>query len=57
MVERYQVYVGKKDELSYLKKIALKTDNDVDVEIAETAAPEIVENSDDEDSGDEDLYN
>ena len=57
MVERYQVYVGKKDELLYLKKIALKTDNDVDVEIAETAAPEIVENSDDEDSDDEDLYN
>ena len=57
MVERYHVYVGKKDELLYLKKIALKTDNDVDVEIAETAAPEIVENSDDEDSGDEDLYN
>ena len=57
MVERYQVYVGKKDELLYLKKIALKNDNDVDVEIAETAADEIIENSDDEDLGDEDLYN
>ena len=57
MVERYQVYVEKKDELLYLKKIALKTDNDVDVEIAETAADEIIENSDDEDLGDEDLYN